>query len=214
MKKKVKKKSNSKKLGGIIFCCLFFLSLISGCSSIPEYHYYFLDYEIPYNKSNPKYTCSLGVERLQAEEIYKSDTIIFRNSPYEARHYIYKLWGSNPRALLFEKTLEHIKASGLFKSVRLYPGMYNADYILRGYIRKFEELDKADGWYADFSVEWELIDPKSGNVMLSARTDKMQKARNKTTLDVVKAMSVCVQEALNNLTAKIDQAVKTQTIKE
>ncbi|MFC1563118.1 hypothetical protein ACFL4Z_03610 [candidate division KSB1 bacterium] len=177
---------------------------ILSCSSAPMTHYYYLDYGISH-KDNNKYPYVLGIEEFNSDDIYNRDNIIFREIPYEIQYYIYKRWASYPKTLISEKVLEHLKASALFKSVRHYPDFYNIDYLLRGNIKKFDELDKTDGWYANFSLEIEFLDIHKDSTLFVLRTDKMIKAKEKNVLEIVIAMSKCVQETFNELTEKIDK---------
>ncbi|NVM04552.1 MAG: hypothetical protein HWN67_19675, partial [Candidatus Helarchaeota archaeon] len=121
------------------------------------------------------------------------------------KYYVYKRWGSNPKTLVSEKALEHLRASGLFKSVRSYPDFYNIDYLLRGHIKGFEEWDKMDGWYAKFSLESEFINVHNDSTLFVLRTDKMVKANSEDILEVVISMSRCVQETFEEIIKKIDE---------
>jgi len=190
------------------FFYLFFLILIFvlNCSSAPEFHYYFLSYDLsPDYNTNPKYPYVLGIEKFEADEVYNNENIIFRDSAYEIKYYVYRKWGSNPRDIVSEKALEHLRASGLFKSVRFYPDFYDIDYLLRGHIKSFEEWDKMDGWYAKFSIESEFINVHNDSTLFVLRTEKMIKAESEDILSVVVSMSKCVQETFDEIIKKIDE---------
>ena len=185
-----------------------FIVFIFKCSSVPEFHYYFLNYDMPRKENtNPKYPYILGIEEFDSDEIYNNDSIVYRDSPYEIKHYIYKKWAGNPRNLISEKALEHFIASGLFKVVRFYPNFHRIDYLLRGNIKSFEEWDKQDGWYSKFSLEIEFINVHNDSILFVLRTDKVEKAVSKSVIDVVKSMSVCVKETFDEIISKIDNSL-------
>ncbi len=189
-----------------LFLLTFFIFLIFNCSSVPVVRYYYLNYDISQN-NNAKYPYVLGIEKFDSDEVYDNDCVIFRDTPYEVKYYVYKKWASYPKTMVSEKALEHLKASGLFKSVRFYPGFHNIDYLLRGYIKGFEEWDKPDGWYAKFSLECEFMNVHNDSTLFLLRTDRMVKANGKNVLEVAKSMSICVQQIFNELTTKIDEAL-------
>jgi len=202
-----KKKRNKRAINNLIKRNILLLSFfILGCSSMPVVRYYFLSYDISHN-SNPKYPYILGIEKFNSDEVYNNDNIIFRDTPYEVKFYVYKKWASYPKTLVSEKAVEHMKASGLFKSVRFYPDYYNIDYLLRGHIKSFEEWDKEDGWYAKFAIESEFMNVHNDSTLFVLRTDKMIKANGNNVLEVAIAMSKCVQETFDEITKKIDETL-------
>ena len=114
------------------------LASLPGCGSVPETFYYVPTYQLaaPANEHAPL-NIVLGVEKFQSEVIYNDDRIIYRESPFEIKYYYYRRWIAEPRHLVTEKALAHLKHSGNFRDVVAYPSTVKLDYVLRGRVLAF-----------------------------------------------------------------------------
>ena len=72
---------------------LLLLFLISSCGSIPEMHYYMIDYTLkPAKETDVKHPVIIGIDIITTEPTYDTDRIVYRDSPFEVKFYNYHRW--------------------------------------------------------------------------------------------------------------------------
>jgi ABC-type uncharacterized transport system auxiliary subunit len=109
--------------------------------ALPKTHYYTLQAPAPPPSNDPRTNFVLGVERLRAPEMLRDDRIVYYESPTQMNFYQYHRWGSDPATMLAEFLAQWIDGMGVFAQVRLLPGREPLDYVLRGRLLSFEEVD-------------------------------------------------------------------------
>ena len=68
------------------------IGLVS-CSSVPEKHYFTMDYVLlPLKGTEQTLPVTLHVRQLEIMPAYDRERIVYRYSPYEFRYYNYMLW--------------------------------------------------------------------------------------------------------------------------
>jgi len=180
-------------------------ALLFDCSSIPETHYYLLDYPIDHAviNENPKHNLTLGVLKFEVDPLYDQDKIVYRESLYEGKFYNYHRWISPPADIITQKIIEHIGASNLFMKVDLFPSHAKPDFLLRGKIKAFEEWDQNNQWFSHVNIMFELIDFQQENVVWKEHVDVKNPVAEKKPLQLVESINEtlkqCVEHALENI---------------
>ncbi len=185
--------------------------LLSGCvaGSLTETKYYIIDYPLPPpSNTSASLPATLGVEMFRADSIYRQDRIVYRQVPHQVEFYTYRRWGVRPEEMITDKVVDHFSSSGLFRAVQSYPYDGPATYILRGRVRRFEELDREDGWFARFSLEARLIKRENLEVILATRKDLTLKAGAKTPDAFVKAMAEAMRQTLAELVEEVAERLE------
>lgn len=178
----------------IILLPLFYL-----CSStIPEMHYYLIDYPIdqPGERKTPVHQIVLGVARFDAAPLYKEERLVYRDSPYEGKYYHYHRWIVTPGEMITAKVIEQLGASNLFEQVVAFPKYSQVDYLLHGTIKALEELDQGDQWYARVQISYELMKYATNQIVWQKTIEIKNMVPHKTPAEVVKAINRSVQQCV------------------
>ena len=182
------------------------LPLFYVCSgSIPETHYYLIDYplELKSQQTEPVHQVTIGVERFQAMPLYDDERLVYRDSPYEGKYYNYHRWITTPEQMITDKVIEQLNSVNLFDQVVAFPRFSNVDYVLRGTIKSFEEWDEGDVWYARVRLEFNLVQTANSNLVWQKTIEKKNKVVKKNPAELVKGINTslqqCIEEAQQNL---------------
>ncbi|MBD3290290.1 hypothetical protein GF337_15910 [candidate division KSB1 bacterium] len=185
---------------------LLFILLMTTCGSVPEIHYYRIDSTSETLAiENPKFNVILGIEKFEPEQLYESDRIVYRESPYEVKFYNYHRWITPPAEIVTEKAIEKIAASGLFRRVVSFPHISNVDYLIDGTIKAFEELDENDEWYGLVRLKIEFIEMKNNTILWQDIVTKKTKARAKKPVELVRAIDMSLTECIHSIIPHLEQ---------
>ncbi len=182
----------------------------AGCGSVPQTYYYIPTYEM---KASANHHAALdvviGVEKFQAEVVYQDDRLIYRDSPFEVKYYSYRRWIAEPRHLVTEKAMAHLRHSGAFQSVVAYPSIVKLDYVLRGRVLAFEEWDVNEAWHGKVALSFELLDTTKDEIVWRATFEKMTPAEKKLPVAVVQAVSTSLSLCLDEMVAALKSHLQT-----
>jgi ABC-type uncharacterized transport system auxiliary subunit len=188
---------------------IFSLLLLAGisCGKALPVHYYDFRYPAPAALfPTPKLKATLAVAPYTAPFSYRQNRLLYREGPQEAKVAFYedRRWASAPTELITLAIVPHLRQSGLFEKVILEQGDTPADYLLRGKIVALDEVDKADGYYAQVGLEVELFRLGDGRKLLW--TETIQHQRKTTVRDpdaIANELALAVGEALQILASKL-----------
>lgn len=192
-------------------CVVFSLvvwMLSGGCGSVPPTYYYRIQYDIQDRRSaDNTLPVTLGIQPFTADVAYQDERIVYRESRYEVRFYHYRRWVAPPRKLVTQSVLKQFEASGRFDEVVRLPAFSQADYVLSGEIRAFEELDAEDGWYGLVTIAFTLTDRQTSEVVWEEEITQRTPAAAKEPLAVVEAISKSLQSVVEQAIEAIHQTL-------
>lgn len=184
--------------------------LTFSCGSIPQTHYYRIDYQSNRtNSANHVVPLTIGITQFRADMLYKDDKIVYRESPYEVKYYHYRRWVARPKKLVTEKVVEQYQSSGVFEKVVKLPAVTKVDYVLTGQIQAFEEWDEPADWYGVVSLRFELIDPSTGEVIWEKALSERTRVDKKEPVEVVKAISESLNKVVGRSIVAVRKALNT-----
>ncbi len=184
----------------------------ASCGSLPKTNYYTLRVPPPPPGSDPKTTFALGVEHFRAAETLRDDRIVFYESPTQLNFYVYHRWSTDPATMLTEATARWLEESGVFARVQLLPSREPMDYVLKGRLYNFEEIDYEGGGKGRVSLELTLVRSRDRQVVWSAARHAERDAQGKGVPAVVDALNAAseqlLREVLPVLTAEVEREFK------
>lgn len=170
----------------------------------------------PPARSDPKTTYVLGVEHFRAVEMLRDDRIVYYESPTQMNFYQYHRWGSDPASLLSELALEWIQRTGAFADVRMLPTREPVDYILRGRLRNFEEVDYEEGGKGRVGLELTLLRSRDHKVVWSVQRQAETAVQEKGVAGVVRALNdssyQLLGDVLPGMIAQVEQDYKASAV--
>jgi ABC-type uncharacterized transport system auxiliary subunit len=122
--------------------------------------------------------------------------------------YNYHRWASSPAEQTTEWTRRYLSGSGLFE--RVFPTADGiADLTLGGVIRQFEEIDQEKTWSAALRIDFWLLRANEVSPFWFRSYTATQQAARRNPEAIAEAMSRCLEEVLQQLTADLKTVVTT-----
>jgi len=189
---------------------LFGVLLFIHCSgSMPDIHYYVIDYPVPRGASPAaaKYSVTIGVEKFHAAPLLREERIVYRDAGYERKYYYYHRWITLPEEMVTEKVIEQLCAANLFKQVVAYPRFTGVDFVLQGTIKALEEWDEDGDWYARAQIAFSLVPRGSSHPVWQKTIEKKNKLARKTPAEVVNGVNQSVRQCVADLITELDAVI-------
>ena len=150
--------------------------LTLGCAKLQVKQYYLLNYSPSASRDrlNPgAYPCIIRLREFDIEEAYTQPQIVYRQSPFQLRYYVYRVWAVKPQRLVTDLLHKHLLIANLVSNVvRRFDEGKKPDYEISGIIEAIEEYDSDELWFAHIALRVNLIRTKDGRIMYSRRFDQ------------------------------------------
>lgn len=186
--------------------------LLSGCGSVPPTYYYKIDYEPASLQNSSVIPITIGVSQFGADVTYEGDKIVYRESPYEVQFYHYRRWIAQPKKIVTEQVYQQYREADRFQRVVRIPSTFKIDYILKGRITAFEEWDEGQAWYGSVTIEFQLYDPNSNEIVWENFISEKTPATKKEPAEVVQAISESLNKVVAKSIAEIGDHFKEKTL--
>jgi len=136
--------------------------------------------------------------------ILRDNRIVYRTGANEVGTYEYHRW-AEPPALMVEVNLLHLlRESGKYQSVAELGSSARGDFVVRGRLRDFEEVD-TQTIAGRVSMEIELYEQKTGQTVWSHFYSHEEPARGGDIAAVVEALDRSLRSSLAEVTAGLAQ---------
>ncbi|MCX7725212.1 MAG: PqiC family protein [Chitinispirillaceae bacterium] len=177
---------------------LLLLLLIAGCTNrVPIKQYYIINYTPSPSRDrlNPDpYPYTIRINELEIEEAYRRPQIVYRQSPFLLKYYVYHLWAVKPERMITDVFYKHLISATLVSNVtRRLDEITKPDYEIKGIIEAIEEYDSDELWFAHVALRINLIRVKDGKVLYSRRFDHRKRVNVHTPEHVVRELSSLIE---------------------
>ena len=180
-----------------------------GCGSAPKTYFYTLQVPAAPAPTDPRTNYVLGVEHFRAPRILRDDRIVYYESPTQLNFYEYHRWSSDPPTLLSEVTARALRQMQLFAEVRMLPSREPVDYVLKGRVYHFEEVDEGPSGKARVGLGLTLVRSRDHKSVWSAERQVEQPIQTKGVAGVVEALNSSTEgllgEVLPGLAAQVER---------
>ncbi len=185
----------------------------AGCGpvagEIPQTRFYVIDYTVsPENNNGPVLPVTVGVEKFRSDSVYRSDRMVYRKAPYRVDFYPYERWGARPEEIVTDRVLDHLVANNVFREVVLATGGPRVDYLIRGRIKRFEEVSTENGFLALAQIEISVMDRKTGKVIFQRRISRSSPSKSKPPQGFVNAMAENLRALLGDMASQVSQVIR------
>ncbi|MGA7318435.1 MAG: ABC-type transport auxiliary lipoprotein family protein [Silvibacterium sp.] len=177
---------------------------LSGCGTGKPIHYYTVQQPAPPALVPGTHPVSLLVGNISAPGIYLDTPIAYRTGPNEIGTYQYSRWVEPPNALLKDKLIRMLRASGDYQSVAELGSTSDGQFVLRGRLYNFEEVDSTN-IEGLVSMEFELYNRKTGKVVWSHYYSQSEPVQGKEISAVVAALDTNLDRGLKEVAAGLNQ---------
>ncbi len=179
-----------------------------GCGKVPVKQYYILNYlpSTTRDRLYPSpYPYTIRLRELDIEEAYNRPQIVYRQSPFQLRYYVYQVWAVKPTRMITDLLNKHLVTANLVSSViRRYDEGPRPDYELNGIIESLEEYDSEELWFAHMCIRLNLVRLKDGKTIYTRRFDHRKKVFQHEPEYVIREMSALMEYIVNQAIHDID----------
>jgi cholesterol transport system auxiliary component len=189
-----------------IAICLVLAAALAGasCVSTRPVHYYTIEpVSPPVNESKPDGLVLL-MGNIVTPEALQDGRIRYRTGSDEAGAYEYHRWTERPGSMVRDSLVRALRASGKYQRVLESSSLSTADYLVRGQLHEFGEVDGASV-QTRISLQVELVDRKTNLNVWDHITERDEPVASKTIADVVQSLDRNLQHVVSETAAEIDK---------
>lgn len=205
----------------IVYLVLIAIScaVLAGCGNVPVKQFYILNY-LPSSvrdRLHPSpYPYTIRLRELDIEEAYNRPQIVYRQSPFQLRYYVYQVWAVKPTRMITDLLHKHLVTANLVSSIiRRFDEGPKPDYELNGTIESLEEYDSEELWFAHMCLRLNLVRIKDGKTIYTRRFDHRKKVFQHEPEFVIREMSALMEyivtQAIHDIDVKLAQEMGIQT---
>jgi len=192
-----------------IYLTITAILLFTSCAPTRPVHYYTLaPTSAATNLTKPDGPTIL-VGAIITPESLQDSRIRYRAGANESGSYEYHRWEQRPGAIIHDSLVRALRASGKYQRVLESSSSAIGDYLLRGKLHEFAEVDNP-AIQTKISVHLELIDKKTNRSVWDHRFERVEPASGKDIRDVVESMDRNLQQVVTEAAAEIDRFLSSQ----
>ncbi len=200
-----------KKLTTTLLLMVTLLPALSGCGRVRYPAYYTLHLPAPPDPpAAENVRTSIAVREFQSPGYLRQGPIVYRKTPEEIGFYEYHRWAADPRTLLTNAVVDHLRAGGQFAMVSMYDGRPNNDYVFSGRLEKLEEVDFEDGVKVEVAMSAQITRLANGATVWSNAVSEVGTVSQRSVPGVVSEMNREMDLAINQLLATVPAPLPTE----
>lgn len=189
------------------------LLAIGGCGSVPSKQFYILNY-LPSPARDRlyqgPYPYTIRLREFDIEEAYNRPQIVYRQSPFQLKYYVYQVWAVKPTRMITDLVHKHLITANMVSNlIRRFDQGPKPDFELSGNIEAIEEYDSEELWFAHLCVRLNLIRIKDGRTIYTRRFDHRKKVFQHEPEYVIREMSSLMEyimtQAIHDIDVKLAQ---------
>jgi ABC-type uncharacterized transport system auxiliary subunit len=177
---------------------------LCGCGSSRPIKYYSV--VVPASPIPPTstYPIDILVGRISGPALLQAEPIVFKNGSNEIGTYHHQRWADPPVDMIRANLIRMLRNSGEFQSVGVLGNTRNEEFVVRGRLYEFSEVDGASiGGLV--TIEFELYNRKSSRVLWSHFYSQLEPVQGKEIANVVQALDRNLDRGLKEVVAGLGQ---------
>jgi ABC-type uncharacterized transport system auxiliary subunit len=178
--------------------------ILSGCGGGKPIHYYTVQFSGAPTLRTSAHTLSLLVGGIGGADIYRDTPIVYRIGANQMGVYEYSRWAEPPVELIKNKLIRELSDSGDYQSVTGLGSNSAGQFVVRGKLYAFEEVDGAN-IAGLVSMEFELYDRKSGKILWTHFYSQSEPVQGKEISAVVTALDTNLDRGMKEVAVGLNQ---------
>jgi len=183
--------------------------LCASCGGPRPVHYYTVQMPSLAPLGDPRTNFVIGVQQFRAPEPLRDDRILYYQSPTQLNFYQQHRWDTDPATMLSALAQRELQQTGVFAQVWLAPYAGNVDYVLRGQVLSFSELDYQGGVKARAGLALTLLRSPDRKVVWSAQRQVENAVQEQGVPGVVSALNAATKQILDEMIPAIVAQVES-----
>ena len=205
------RRKNTKRTVTTTVLCLAALGLLVGCSRVRYPNYYTLNLPAPPDPPAAEGTHAiLAIREFSAPTYLRQGAIVYKTSPEEIGFYAYHRWATDPRELVTNAVIEHLRGGAAFALVKPYDGRPDAGYVLSGRLEKLDEFDYEGGVKVEVALSAQITSIATGATVWTNTVSEVGDVSERDVPAVVSEMNRTMERAIKKLLNPIPADVSTR----
>jgi ABC-type uncharacterized transport system auxiliary subunit len=167
-------------------------------------HYYAIDHPAVPEAAAKADGRGLLVGRITTPEALQDSRIRYRTPGSEVGAYEYHRWTERPGVMVQDLLLEALRASGKYRQVQEASSTAQGEYLIRGKLYEFSEIDGEPRIQTRVSLNLELLDRRSGLLIWDRHYNREEPVNGKNMKEVVLSMEHNLQQVIADAVSGID----------
>jgi cholesterol transport system auxiliary component len=176
----------------------------AGCVATRPLHYYTLGAGAPAATQSKPDGLILLVGNISTPESLQDGRIRYRTGSNEAGAYEYHRWTERPGSMVRTALMRALRNSGKYQRVVESGSSANGDYLLRGKLEEFDEVDGAS-LQTKISLHVELVDRKTNQNVWDHMFEREEPVNSKTVVEVVQSLDRNLQHVVSDTAGEVDR---------
>ena len=176
----------------------------ASCVATKPVHYYTIEPASPPANQGKPDGLVLLVGNIATPEALQDGRIRYRTGSNEAGAYEYHRWTEQPGSMVRNSLVRALRASGKYQRVLDSSSSANGDYLVRGKLYEFGEVDSAS-IQTRVSLQVELVDRKTNRNVWDRVVEREEPVSSKSVADVVQSLDRNLQHVVGETAAEIDK---------
>jgi len=179
--------------------------VMAGCAATRPVKYYQISAApAPKMASGRPHSITLLVGRIECAPLLRDGGILYRTGTHEVNAYHYHRWLETPDRVVQDRLVQVLRASGRYSSVQEQNAAAGGDYLVRGKLVDFSEIDNST-IQVRVSIAMELYNRKAGSTVWTHYYTRDEPVDGKDIQDVVRCLERNLSKGLNEIAASLDQ---------
>jgi ABC-type uncharacterized transport system auxiliary subunit len=150
------------------------------------------------------YPVDILVGRITGPAILQASPIVYRTGTNEMGTYQHQRWADPPVDMIRANLTRLLRNSGDYRSVGVLGNTASEEYVIRGRLYDFTEVDGAS-MSGLVTIEFELYDRKTAKILWSHFYSQMEPVQGKEIANVVQALDRNLDRGLKEVLAGLGQ---------
>jgi len=185
----------------LLLACLGLAACVGG----KPIHYYTVDHPMPPATAGKPDGPILLVGRISAPEALQDNRIRYRAGDSEVGAYEYHRWTDRPSLMVRDLLIQTLRDSGRYRQVQESSSTASGDYLLRGRLEEFDEVD-APALHSRVALQLELVNRKNGLVVWDRHYHRDEPIAAKNIREVVESLERNLRQVVAESAADLGQA--------
>lgn len=145
----------------------------------------------------------LLVDDINSNEVYWTQRMVFRNSPYQVEYFTFKQWAKRPDELIKDAVVHFYRNSSLFNKVIEDYSSIEPDIILKINVYALEMSRNDKEWYAHLAMDLEVFYRETKEIIVTYSFDRKEKVKGKKARYIPEQISWILKEELIKVSEKL-----------
>jgi len=176
----------------------------TGCVGTRPAHYYTLGTGAPAATQSKPDGLILLVGNISTSEALQDSRIRYRTGANEAGAYEYHRWTERPGSMVRNALIRGLRDSAKYRRVLESGSSVSGDYLLRGELEEFDEVDGAS-IRTKISLHVELVELKTNQIVWDHMLERAEPVSGKTVVEVVQSLDRNLQQVVSETASEIDR---------